>query len=206
MLSYHFEPATFVPIPLHAGHIDVICGLLEIVRLSLSEEQRHFLKPRSHENLSQHFIDQHGAIGILNGNGQLVACALLRHLGQSTDAYDRQNFPDHHFKYGHWAVQSVAVHPEYGSKGLMAALLGKLQDMAMDDPLTYQHFVAKVSRDNWRSGQGFTKMGFSVTSEARDPVLGHPVVYFGFTPSLGLAQPDAKPLDSQHHGWKRTLT
>ena len=170
--------------PRHAKSIHL---LIETVRASLPEEERIFLKPRSHGSISAHFAAYNPVFGILSPTGQVIGCALLCPLKDATDEHNIQNYPAENLLPGHWALQSVARHPAYEGQGIMGLLLDKAKDHATANPHV-EFMIAKVNGRNVKSQAGFAKAGFTQAAQGQDHASGQPVVYLGMHTGSGLAQ------------------
>lgn len=177
---------------LDARHAKEVCLLIDTVRADLPEDKRHYLKPRSPEDISEHFTAFNPGFGIFDG-GKLVACALLCPIHDATSEYNQRNYPQDHLLPGHWAIQSVARHPAYKGLGLMEKLLDHAATYSRLHP-NIDYVVAKVNANNTPSQKGFLGAGFDVAARGQDYASGEPVVYLGLSTGSGLARTTQKPV------------
>jgi RimJ/RimL family protein N-acetyltransferase len=196
MLTQTFTPeATPTPKPkpahkvvmLSHKHAKAVHLLIETVRATLPEDEKIFLKPRSHGSISAHFAGFNPAFGILTPTGQLIGCALLCPINDASDEYNQKNYPAEHLLPGHWALQSVARHPAYEGQGLMGMLLDAAKAHAAANPQV-SFMIAKVNGRNAKSQEGFAKAGFTQAAQGQDHASGEAVVYLGLHTGSGLAQ------------------
>ncbi len=178
-------------------HSRAVHQLIIAARAGLTEETRHWLKPRSQGEISAHFASCNPVFGIMNGKGELVACALLKPLADAEDPANHLNYPAEALKDGHWAVQSLAVHPDYQGRGLMTRLLTHVTDYARTHPSIHS-LIAKVNSRHTGSQQGFLNTGFTIAAQGQDHASGDPVVYLGHFTGSGLARTGGRPLQLGH--------
>lgn len=178
-------------------HAKAVHLLIETVRAALPEDEKIFLKPRSHGSISAHFAGFNPAFGILTNTGQLIGCALLCPIGDAADEYNQLNYPAEHLLPGHWALQSVARHPAYEGQGLMGLLLDAAKNHAKANPQV-NFMIAKVNGRNVKSQGGFAKAGFEQAAQGLDHASGQPVVYLGLHTGSGLAQHGGHSLQLGH--------
>ena len=173
------------------SHIKAIVELIATTRQSLSEDELHFLKPKTPGQISAHFAAFNPAFGVFDENKKLIACGLLCPLDPH-DEHAAQNYPAQHLLTGHWALQSVARHPDYKGHGLMEVLLQQAKTYAETNP-QIDYVVAKVSERNDKSQKGFLGAGFTVSCQGQDMQAGYPVVYLGLA-TEDIARRGAKPV------------
>lgn len=187
-------PATkpaYKAVMLGNSHAKSIAELIEITRQSLPEDELHFLKPKSPGQISAHFAAFNPAFGIFDNNKKLIACGLLCPLDPN-DEHAVQNFPSQHLLSGHWALQSIARHPDYKGHKLMDIILNHAKTYAEANP-HIDYVVAKVSDRNAKSKNGFLGAGFIVASRGQDMQAGYPVVYLRLA-TEDIARKGAKPV------------
>lgn len=184
-------------VPLNGTDAAKIYDLLEQVRAKLPDDQKHFLKEKTLEQLHEHFAHGHLGFGIFNARNELVASCLLRDLSRDPNEQTENCYPPHSIHEGYRSIQAVAVLEN--SQGHMSKLLKHVQEFVDNDPDVVA-LIAKIAADNIKSMAGFAKSGFQQVTgpdvPTTDYAKGHPVVYAEFHKPLADRQ-DAS-VDSQH--------
>lgn len=155
--------------------IPAFLDLQERARQALTDEQKHFLKPRTAEDLKIHLDAGMPMIGLKDDKGHLCAQALIGYPYREDAVSNLDGYPGM-TKAGTVAiVQSLSVDPDIKGKGLA----GKLLDVAGNLAAQHGHvaLMAKVAQENTCSKQSFLKAGFEIASTGMDPRAGYPVLY-----------------------------
>jgi hypothetical protein len=174
---------TFYICPLTESDIPAFLTLQKTVRDALPDDQKHYLKERTAEDLADHLRAGMPLLGIKTALGQLVGQALIS-FPDNKAAKNIEGYPVHGLEGSVALVQSVAVHPNFRGKeyGLAAKLQGAIVETAQD----YHRpvLMAKVADSNEKSQNSFLNSHFTVAAEGIDPAKGYGVKYFAKDISL----------------------
>lgn len=147
--------APFSPLELTACDIPQILDLIAAVRESLSEDKKHFLKPKTAPELAA-LLEAGGSILAMKATGQDSLAALT--------IVNRE-------KEGLAVLQSVCVHPDFKRLRLVSALMRHGEDWARANNISC--LLAKVACTNTGSNQLFSSSGFRVARTGTDEELGY---------------------------------
>ncbi len=161
-------------ITLDEADIPAIIELQQKVSDNLPLHQKHFLKPRTAEDLKAHLDAGMPIIGV-KSDGKLVASALLSFPYKDDAVKNLDGYPTAAFTGGTAIVQSYCSI----EKGCGQEVLNLVQDFAA--LRGYGQLISKIAADNKASIKSFEYHGFKevhcADAAKNDPVLGHPVVY-----------------------------
>lgn len=167
----------FVISSLTETDIPAFLALQKTVRDALPDDQKHYLKERSADDLLAHIEAGMPLLGIKTASGELVAQALIS-FPDSAAAKNLEGYPVHGIEGRVALVQSVAVHPAF--RGREYGLAAKLQDAIVETTRQHQRSIlmAKVADSNEKSQKSFLTSNFTVAAEGADPLKGYAVKYF----------------------------
>lgn len=176
-----------------------VVRILEDVRASLPEDERHFIKPQSLADLYNHHSRGFPVLGSVEMATGKIAGVLLITPSEGSDANPKlANYPQSVKECDTGIISSVATTPGYS--GQMEPLL----DQALQYAATGLMAVwAKVSDENTRSSKRFTESGFVDKIHGYDPERNYAVTYY--RKSLDGIAPKELPVFNEGHEPSRIL-
>lgn len=167
--------------------IPAFLALQAKVIAALPEDKKHYLKPRTAQDLEAHLDADMPIIAVKDHDGKIIAQELVT-LFNSPAAKNLENYPN----IGtdpKAAVQAVQVDPEARGKKLSEVLLNAAKTEAAN--LGAASLLAKVASDN-DSQKSFLNTGFTKAAAVWDKAGGYFANYFQV--ALAKSEPSLKPV------------
>lgn len=145
---------------------------------SLKENQKHFMKLRTEDDLALHLQFAMAAFALRDVEGGWVAQGLLADPGKTEAVKNLTGYPIHPDEQGVVVVQALSVDPAVRGQGLSGKILHAAKETAFSKG--FGRMVAKIADDNEPSKSCFRKSGFVKLCGGSDPNYGHLVSYWEF--------------------------
>ena len=135
------------------AEIDNFIHLHDIVRASLPEDKKKFVKKREADDVDTHLAGGNLVLGVFSNEGELIAQALLV-LPNTNGAINTEGYFDYTGLDSNTTaiIQAVGVHPTHKKCGAFAVLMELARKEAKNK---CTHIVAKMSSDNQPSQNAF---------------------------------------------------
>ncbi len=144
--------------------------LITVIRDSLDETHKHYLKDRTVEQLERHFEKGNLAFGAVDGDGKLIGCVLLSALVHEVEGdFFTQTYGAANLVPGNWGLHTVGVHPKHGGHKLMQSMLAAVETHTTTNPEKFSALVAKVADTNTFSWTNFLNASFIPATQGQDP-------------------------------------
>ena len=178
-LSASFTKQNYTVQFLGPDDIPAFLKLQDKVLKSLPDEQKHFLKPRSEEDLVDHMGARMPVIGVKDNDGKLVAQCIIAYPRHADAVKNLEGYPINGAAPVTAIVQSLSVDPSHAGKGLSRMILDTAKDVAAQAGLT--QILSKVADANASSSRSFMNSAFEKAAAGLDPKKGYPVTYWQYS-------------------------
>ncbi len=152
--------------------LDQFMGLHEHVLKNLPTGGKHWVKPRTRDNVRAHILNGHVCLGVFDKHDTMVGQVLLT----LPDLPGGKNLKGYPIGYKHgllrpdhcMVVQTLGVHKDHAGHGIRTLILDKAEEIARDR--LRRHLLAKTDVLNKSSVRGFIRAGYLTSQETS--VLG----------------------------------
>ena len=114
--------------------------LIDIVRDSLTEEQKVYLLPKTIDFMTKMHRAGNVVLGLRNDKNELIGLTIVRKLNHWTDIPNFEGLPFIEFIYNQTPcmLQSVCTHPDYRSMGLADRLITAAEEWCLKRALPHR--------------------------------------------------------------------